>query len=48
MGKNNLNDFRNNSEFSENFFKNFEDISEEEIEFKDFNRDFDEDQLEAE
>ena len=46
--ENNLNDFKNNSESSEDPLESFKDASEGEIEFKDFNEDFDENQLKAE
>ena len=46
--KNNLNNFRSDSELSKNLFKNFENALKEEIESKDFNKNFNEDQLKTE
>ena len=43
--RDNLNDFRSNSEPSENSFKSFKNASEGEIESKDFNEDFNKDQF---
>ena len=48
MSKNNLNDFRSNSEFFKIFFKNFENASEREIEFKNLSEDFNKDQFKTE
>ena len=46
--KNNLNNFKSNSELLKNLFKNFEDASEEEIKPKNPSGDLNRDQLEAE
>ena len=48
MNEDDLNNFRNNSESSENSFENFKDTSEREVELKDFNEDFNENQLKTE
>ena len=45
---NNLNDFRNNSESSKNFFNSFKNASERKIELKDFSEDFNENQFKTE
>ena len=48
MSRNNLNNFRSNSELLKNFFESFKNVSEEEVKPRDFNEDFNEDQFEAE
>ena len=42
-----LNNFRSDSESPKDFLENLKDISEKKIEFKDFNKDFNENQLET-
>ena len=46
--ENDLNDFKNNLKSSENSFKSFKDASERKVKFKDFNKDFNEDQFKTE
>ena len=48
MNENDLNDFRSDLKLLRNFFKSFENASEGEIEFKDLNEDFNENQFKAE
>ena len=48
MNKNDLKNFRSNSESSEGPLKSFKDASEGKIEFRAFSEDFNEDQLKAE
>ena len=47
-GRDNLNDFKSNSESSEGILESFKDASEGKIESQDSNEDFNEDQLKAE
>ena len=44
-GRDNLNNFRNDLKLFKNSFESFKDASEGEIEFKDFNEDFNENQF---
>ena len=48
VSEDNLNDFKSNLKSLRNSFENFEDTSEEKIEFKDFNENLNEDQFETE
>ena len=47
ISKNNLNDFRNNSEFLKGSFKSFKDTLKEEVESKDFSEDLNKNQFEV-
>ena len=48
MNEDDLNNFENDSESSENPLENLKNTSEKEIEFKDFNKDFNENQFKTE